>query len=356
MHTQNRLRRVDGLRGIAILLVLIGHEADFTLGYHVVGEIGAVGVLVFFILSGFLITGMLERELNETGTIDRREFYLRRGIRILPAFWFLIAVTVLLKLAGLVTDVTWKAVAACVFFARNIRGRGQSLGHIWSLSLQEQFYLLWPQLMSRVGLRRSLQTAAALTIAGTIWRTWAIATHLYPYETDVFYLRTDFRLDSILVGCVIALALRDARLSGAVTRAFERVPTVAVTAALIVWSLTASQSVLLRPIFLTVETILATGAFGGLLVAKASSFAVRLCDHKVLVWLGMMSYSLYLWQQLFLVTRDPSWGVLRVFPVNLICVVAAALISNRLIERPALQLRRRWSRATVVKQPAVLGA
>ena len=356
MHTQSRLRRIDGLRGVAIVLVIAGHEADFTLGYHVVGEIGAVGVLVFFILSGFLITGMLERELSETGTIDRREFYLRRGIRILPAFWLLIAITVLLKFAGLVTDVTWKAVAACVFFARNLRGRGQSLGHIWSLSLQEQFYLLWPQLISRVGLRRSLQTASALVVVVTAWRTWAIATHLYPYETDVFYLRTDFRLDSILVGCVIALALRDARLTAAVTRTFKHVPFGAVAVALIAWSLAASQVVALRPVFLTVETVLAAGAFGALLVATQSSFVVRMCEHRSFVWLGMMSYSLYLWQQLFLVTRDPSWGALRVFPLNLVCVFAAALISNRFVEQPALQLRRRWTRGTALQQPTAHGA
>ena len=141
MPHHDRLRRIDGLRGIAIVLVLFGHEADFTLGLHVLGEIGAVGVLLFFVLSGYLITATLEWELADTGRINRREFYLRRAMRILPAFWTLIAVTVALKLAGLVTDVTWKAVAACLFFVRNVRGRGQSLGHIWSLSLQEQFYL-----------------------------------------------------------------------------------------------------------------------------------------------------------------------------------------------------------------------
>lgn len=355
MQTHDRLRRVDGLRGVAIVLVLFGHEADFTLGYHVVGELGAVGVLMFFILSGFLITGLLQREIDDTGTVNHREFYLRRGLRILPAFWILVAVTVILKLAGLVTDVTWKAVAACIVFARNIRGRGQSLGHIWSLSLQEQFYLIWPQVMSRAGARHSLHAAISLVVAGTLWRTWAIAVRLYPYESDVFYLRTDFRLDSILAGCVVALALSDARISTAVRRGFQRVPIGMTTAALIVWSLIASQIDALRPVFLTVETALAVGAFGHFVIASGASLVVRVCEHRALVWLGMMSYSLYLWQQLFLVTREPSWGLLREFPMNLACVFAAALLSNRLIERPALRLRRRWSPAPTRADPMAMG-
>lgn len=356
MPHHDRLRRIDGLRGIAIVLVLFGHEADFTLGVHVLGEIGAVGVLLFFMLSGYLITGMLERELADSGRIDRGEFYLRRALRILPAFWALIAVTVALKLAGLVTDVTWKAVAACLVFVRNIRGRGQSLGHIWSLSLQEQFYLLWPQVMSRVGVVRARQIATVLVIVGVLWRTVAIAIHLYPYETDVFYLRSDFRLDSILIGCVLALALRDAELSDRLARAFRRAPIGVLVPALLLWSLLASESVMLRPVFLTVETILAALAFGHFLVADASALVVRICEHRALVWAGMMSYSLYLWQQLFLVPREPSWGVLRSFPINLLCVLCAALISNHFIERPALRLRRRMTRPVDASRPVTISA
>ena len=170
---------VEGLRGVAIILVIIGHEGDFSLGHPILGQVGAAGVLLFFILSGFLITGMLHREVMDTGHIDLYDFYVRRALRILPAFWVLIAVTVLLMLLGLVTDVTWKAVLACLFFVRNIRGRGQSLGHVWSLSLQEQFYVIWPFIIFRLGLRRALYAAAGLIAAGTLWRTVAIATHLF---------------------------------------------------------------------------------------------------------------------------------------------------------------------------------
>ena len=101
----------------------------------------------------------------------------------------------------------------------------------------------------------------------------------------------------------------------------------------------------LRPVFLTVETCLAVLAFGYFITADDAAFIVRLCEHSALVWLGMMSYSLYLWQQLFLVPREPPWGILRSFPVNLLCVLCAALISNLVIERPALRLRRRMTGA-----------
>ena len=336
--------------------MLIGHEGDFSLGHTLAGQVGAAGVLLFFILSGFLITGMLHTELTGTGEIDLYDFYVRRALRILPALWVLIAVTVLLMLLGLVTDVTWKAVLACLFFVRNIRGRGQSLGHVWSLSLQEQFYVIWPFIMSRLGLRRALYAAATLIAACTLWRTVAIATHLYVYETDVFYLRTDFRLDSILLGCWIALALRDEQIAPRLTRVFSAVPLIVSATLLIGWALSACDIVALRPVFITVEMVLASLVFGRLLVAEPSVSAVRVLEHPWTVWIGMMSYSLYLWQQLFAVTREPSWGVIREFPLNLAFIVTAALISNRLIERPALRWRKRWMRDRNAGQPVAVTA
>ena len=352
----HRLRRLDGLRGIAILLVIFGHVGDFTLGVHQAGEIGAVGVLLFFILSGHLITGMLYREITESCRINLREFFIRRALRILPAFWLLIGVTILLMLIGLVTDVTWKAILACLLFARNIRGRGQSLGHIWSLSLQEQFYFVWPLIMAKFGLRRAMQVAIFLIVAGTCWRTFAIATQRYPYESDIFYLRTDFRLDSILVGCVIALAMQEERLGAQLARTFSAVPVAVPLLLLVVWSLTASISVTLRPAFLTVETVLACAAFTSFVVSDPRALVVRICEHRSTVWLGTMSYSLYLWQQLFVVTREPSWGALRQLPLNLVCIVAAAMLSHRFVEGPAIRWRQRHSRTAAPRPPIIAGA
>ena len=351
-----RSRRLDGLRGLAVVLVIFGHEGDYSLGHPLLGEIGAVGVLLFFIFSGFLITGLLYREVSDTGRIDLYEFYVRRGLRILPAFWTLIGITSLLMLLGLVTDVTWKAVLACLFFVRNIRGRGQSLAHIWSLSLQEQFYAIWPFIMSRLGIRRSLWAAAFLVVAGTIWRGYAIARQLYVYETQVFYLRTDFRLDSIIVGCWIALALHDDRIAGRLVRVFRAVPLLMSAPLLFTWALWASEVVALRPVFITVETILACLAFGRFVVSNPSAIAVRICEHPALVRIGLLSFSLYLWQQLFSVTHIPRWGPIREFPLNLVFIVAAALVSNRFIERPALALRRRWSRGRSGNVPVAAGA
>jgi len=104
------LPRLDGFRGISILLVLVGHEMQFPLGHEGWGALGGLGVLLFFVLSGFLITLLLLREQLETSRIDLGAFYVRRALRILPAFFVLIVVVCVLMVSGWVTDVTWGAV------------------------------------------------------------------------------------------------------------------------------------------------------------------------------------------------------------------------------------------------------
>lgn len=344
-RSNEHLLRLDGLRGIAALTVIAGHVADTSLGYPRYGELGAVAVLFFFILSGYVITTSLERQRERNGDIDVGDFYLRRAIRILPAFWVLLVTVALLKLGGVVNDVTWKAVLACLFFVRNIRGRGQSLSHIWTLSLIEQFYFCWPVAMKRLTQTGSLVVALVLSLACTLWRTYGIATQMYPYETDVFYLRTDFRIDSILIGAALALALRDAQRRRWLTGMFDHAFFSLTLPALGGWALLATDVTPLHPAFITVEMVLALLVFGRLITRVPTDIAPRFCAHPAFVALGRMSFSLYLWQQLFVVRHDPSWGMISQFPLNLISIALVATLSFFAVERPALQLRRRLARS-----------
>jgi len=351
-NAQPHSPELDGLRGCAILLVVAGHLLAFSLD---VGgrwnELGGLGVLIFFGLSGFLITSILCREEARSGSISLRAFYARRALRIFPAFGVFIGVASILLAVHLITDATWLTVLASILYVRNIFGRGHSLGHLWSLSLEEQFYLVWPLFLRFVTQRRALFPTLALVVAITTWRTVAILFALFDYNRGIFYLRPDFRFDSILVGCALALALARAPLSGrrlsivlAVSNPVWVVPT------LLAWTLFAEFTHFGPPIFLTVQTILAT-LFLVHVVLGPGTITCRILRNRLLQLIGRLSYSIYLWQQIFLVTREPSWGPLRVFPLNLVMCAALAVASYVFVERPFLRLKAR-----VVRPPATIEA
>ena len=220
IFTFRHFPQLDGLRGVAILLVIAGHVLQG--GFAIPNDLGALGVLVFFVLSGFLITGLLDREKQQTGNIRLSTFYFRRVLRLFPALFCFLAVLLLMIKVGLVRDTPWYAVVACIIYVRNIWGRGSSTGHIWSLSIEEQFYIFWPLLMRRLSRRFALRVAITGAIAISVFRMVAIHFEWFEYWTSIFYERSWFRFDSILVGCTIALLLSQLTNLNKVTWYFSR--------------------------------------------------------------------------------------------------------------------------------------
>src|SRR5579863_3401722 len=131
---------LDGFRGVAVLVVVVGHYLEFRLPHRntYFATLDKLGVLLFFVLSGFLITGLLHRERSATGIISFRKFYIRRVLRLAPAFLLFLGVVLVLISLGWITDVPRREILECLFYARNIFGHSLSLGHVWSLSLEEQ--------------------------------------------------------------------------------------------------------------------------------------------------------------------------------------------------------------------------
>src|SRR5579884_2593834 len=211
--------QLDGMRGLSILLVLIGHAY-----LQQLSRLGALGVMFFFVLSGFLITGLLCEESSTTGTVSLERFYTRRALRILPAFVVLVAVTSALIASGLITDVPWYTVAVSCLYLNDVFGTGQSLGHLWSLSLEEQFYLVWPLLMRTFSRRRMLPVACIAAAAIIMFRATAIHFEWWNYNSAVFYERPWFRFDSILAGCILALLFSNSAAAFAWVRRLVRFP------------------------------------------------------------------------------------------------------------------------------------
>jgi peptidoglycan/LPS O-acetylase OafA/YrhL len=289
-------------------------------------KMGETGVLLFFVLSGFLITRLLRNEAGRTGTISLGHFYLRRARRLLPALAVFLAALALLRAAGLLPDLPDRDFAAAILYVRNIFGRSRATEHLWSLSLEEQFYTLWPLLFLWLGRKRMLPFAVGLTLAVTVWRGVSIGLGLWDYESGLFYLRPWFRFDAIAIGCWLALA----RLPECPAWVFA----VSVSA-LAGWTLFGEG--VSHAFFITLQTLLTAVFFFS--VVRGGPAVKRLFAAGWLRWLGGISYSLYLWQQLFLVALPTTLWV-RHFPWNILVSIALAVLSKQYIERPFLEMRR----------------
>jgi peptidoglycan/LPS O-acetylase OafA/YrhL len=356
---------LDGLRGIAIALVVLVHSGNSlwpeAKGWLAQG--GPLGVHLFFVLSGFLITTMLLAEHGSTGRIHLRRFAVRRARRLVPA---LVAVLAALGVVAAIGDrlqvATVVSSAVYIFTAtanammlgfvfpglNEVTDGGgivPELMHTWSLAIEVQFYVLWAlALWALTRLRVPLRWMAVLTAAVVVALAAARYLALAGGTTWLdLYFRTWSRLDAPLVGSLAGMAF--------VGGWCERVPRrllvalgaaglagLLATAFLTDWTLQALPKGLYTVLALGAAlTVLAVVTAGDSRLAGALSFAP-------LVWLGTVSYSLYVWHYGIFFTierRDPSWPG----PVRLVVGVAAALVvsaaSYYLVERPFLRRRRR---------------
>jgi peptidoglycan/LPS O-acetylase OafA/YrhL len=318
-NTENELPRIptlDGWRGIAILLVIFDHlQLGVSGGRTPMGHTGIHGVTLFFVLSGYLITARLMQERETKGRVSLREFYMRRFFRIMPAAWFYLLV---------ISLVTWNLphqLLSCLLFYRNYVGSAELTAHFWSLSIEEQYYLIWPLLLWLLG-RRSLPIAAtgACLVAlnrAIHWRYLAIL----PFGAT---LGTELRIDSILVGCCAALLLPWLRSR---LRVWMIWPLLAIFAGCLTISthlLPFSECVVIA-----------------LLLCVTSSFPTkfRWLSNKPIVYVGALSYSLYLWQQPTL--RFGGHESLSSIPLRIGAMCVCAILSYTFIEQPCIRLGRR---------------
>ena len=202
----NHIPSLDGIRGIAVLLVVVTHS-----GFEFAS--GALGVNVFFFLSGFLITTLMRREHARHGSINFRNFYIRRALRIFPPMYLLLAVAVALSARGWLAPRVEVDVAVAQFLHLTnyvyITGSQVAPGTeiMWSLSVEEHFYLVFPLVFTVIiGMaeRRRAAILIGLCVAVLVWRTAVVGFDLMGGESWA-YEATDTRLDSILWGCVLAL-------------------------------------------------------------------------------------------------------------------------------------------------------
>lgn len=359
MKTNQRYEWLDGLRAIAVSLVLVGHAKlafQFELGR--IGDSflralnGHLGVQIFFVISGFIITLLLLREKEANGTISLGAFWRRRSFRILPALWIFLLVVAGLQILGVftITPATW---FASFLFLRNHVGEGWFTGHLWSLAVEAQFYLLWPILVARWSTSWLLRACFSGIFLAIAFRF--LAALLGWQELAATSLPGN--LDLLMLGALCAIYVSRPT-SGALFRAFGQFDhTLQKRTAWTVLAATALVSSLLvstrwSALAMIVEPMLVGATIAMLIVhmhGTPKGFARRILSYGPFALLGMWSYSLYLWQQLFLVHHDVwqnAW--IHEHPVVWpFALVALTLASYYLIEKPFN--RRGHRRADMLK-------
>jgi peptidoglycan/LPS O-acetylase OafA/YrhL len=348
------------LRAISILLVVLGHlqvslPENSPAGLLFFCHHAQLGVVTFFVLSGYLITHLLKREWTQTGAISLKNFYARRAFRIWPAFYTYIACVGLLSLAGLLPLPLSQWLSAGTF-SWNYKHLWQAypdkgnwcLGHFWSLCLEEQFYLLWPLGLVWAGFARADKLILSAIVALPIVR---VASHFFlPSQRAYVDIMFQTATDPLMFGCLLALWEGKPALEKAFGRLSNGVyPLVALgfLVGLSPWLARQFLGEYELPMARTLEAM-AVAFILGWLLRNPFSAAGRVLNTWPLVQLGLLSYSLYLWQQLFI--NPQRWSSVTRFPVNLLWALAAACLCHWLIEKPALRLGRRF-RSTLPPSP-----
>jgi peptidoglycan/LPS O-acetylase OafA/YrhL len=318
---------LDGLRGISIWAVMLAHaSAHFRqtplhghLLHSALSNLSYFGVTVFFVISGFLITSLLLKEYSRSSRIDLRHFYHRRAIRILPASLLYIGVILGLGNATKAQSVYALTFTTSFFF----RQAYTPLQQLWSLSVEEQFYLLWP-LVFLLGVRSARRCGWTVMALCPLLRMF-LKHRGYP---EIEHLAPAIA-DSIGAGCLLALYYDKVR--AIVSRYFVSG---------VGFLLLCIASLVVSEVVFRYNTVALWGVVPcmiALIISAAIERRDGILNSGPLVWSGLLSYSLYLWQQPFLVLDGP----LNFLSARIAAVFAVAYLSYRFVEQPALAVLRR---------------
>jgi peptidoglycan/LPS O-acetylase OafA/YrhL len=361
---------LDGLRGLAVLAVMGIHTHPWVL------RGGYLGVDLFFVLSGFLITALLVQEHRRRGAIDLGRFYLRRAFRLLPALLVVLAFVWLYVLVwGTKGDLRRlsRDTATTLLYVHNWRvvftppaRLAPQLLHVWSLSIEEQFYLAWPAALAfLLGRKVRLRWLVGLTLAGVVGPSLLRVALWHGPPVARVYFATDTRADALSAGCLVGLLVSawpgpQGRRGRAALRGGAWLAAVALLAHVLLVHFRDTYLYYLGfPVVnLSVAVLIAA------LIWSPPPLLARLLEARLLGWLGRISYGLYLWNYVIdwlVLSRGPAWSdhPWRSTPLIWGATVVLGALSHYLVERPFLRLGRRaaesasWTRWTLTDRRVV---
>lgn len=356
-----RVPSLDGIRALSIGMVILCHFSD-DMGWGAPFNLASLGVRIFFVISGFIITELLLKELDRDGSISFRRFYFRRTLRIFPPFYFYIAFMLLISAFGW-SRLTLAGALPAITYTSNYWDRFESAGYTtsctWSLSTEEQFYLIWPLLLSCSGRIYGKWVLVAIMILSPIARTLVYIHHGHPVDALYYF---HYNADHLAAGCLLAF-LRPQLEASAVCQRISRSPFIVLAPVLVFVAnaQTNHPSLHLTIVPSLVNVMIAFCIFWA--ITHHGSIVGNWLNSRFMVWIGVLSYSLYLWQQPFMNIHSDKgalilrgkWEIIGSPFVSLPLMLGCAYLSYRLIERPSHRLREkleaRWSFLNKTRSP-----
>jgi peptidoglycan/LPS O-acetylase OafA/YrhL len=345
-------RSFDGLRGVSILLVIATHE------FLIRDTFGLIGVDVFFVLSGFLITGLLLEEWDRFGKISLRSFYARRASRLLPALYTLVIAFVIFCLIKhekeqLRVDL-WDASAVTFYYSNWIWAmdgdtRMDILRHTWSLGIEEQFYLVWPLIFWLV-IRRKLKTPLFNYLLLAACCCWLLRAYYYIVNAADFfriYAGSDSRADALLLGCAIAVGL--ARGTFPPTPKLAKWIKLSASLSVAGLAITGCLCAINSPGMICAGWFFVSLFAASIILELAwgeGSPLRKFLESAWLVYIGRISYGLYLWHWPVwrVYTGEYHWPLWKARLVATPVFIILTLLSYYLLERPCLRFKERFKR------------
>jgi peptidoglycan/LPS O-acetylase OafA/YrhL len=350
-----RIKSLDGIRAISIIMVLLGHgkyaiEKKYTDNFlfEIVSD-AHLGVMIFFVISGYLITSLLLKEKEVQGEISIKNFYIRRVFRIFPIFYIYILTIIILKNLGydsIFTD--YSSVLFAGLYIWNYKhffeipeGNGNwFFGHTWSLSLEEQFYLIWPLLFWKLNIVSLKKVTIAIILLSPL--LGLLTYFILPGSRGQIGMMLPTGSGTIFMGCLGAILEKEIDFKKKLGRLLENKTLVSLSF-IFVFLVNGELSRMFGGGYSIV--------FGNLIASAGIMFIIFYCisttsfisvflNNKILVKIGLISYSLYIWQQLFL--TDLIDLPTNRFPINYIFCFIVAIVSYHFIEKPINNLKNKF--------------
>ena len=359
-----QIASLDGIRAVAVSMVFFAH------GGAQAFIPGGLGVTIFFVLSGYLITTLMRREYAGSRDLALRAFYARRVLRLMPPLLVVVALAGLLSSLGLIEGgFSWRGLLSVLFYfgnyhviAQDFGGLPTGLGVVWSLAVEEHYYLLYPPLALLL-LRNRPRWMATLVLTGLCaailaWRYWLVSEGM---PASYLSMATDTRADAILIGCLLAFCGAPATAAGSSTPIARTIPMRDIVAAggcvlVLAGSLLYRDEYFRQTARYTVQS-LAIAPLISLAVRHAARHPFRWLNARPLVYIGTISYTIYLSHQVILygvLHHAPQLGEAAVMAVTAVLTLALAEAVRRWVEQPVLRWRRRLRATPATAMPPAL--
>ena len=349
-----KLPSLNGLRAISIILVLLSHlniqqnqpwrllpHYKLMAPFFLFISDGSLGVNIFFVISGFLITTLLLNE-EKKNELSFSKFFIRRALRIFPAYYFLLLFYFILELYGKVSISNFSWITSLTYTKYFNYNSDFVTAHAWSLSVEENFYLIWPLIFIQTDLFRK--------------RAMFVLFALTPFFRIYFYMHPNIvmgdlnlftRMDSIAIGCICALykdqvlQILNKNLKAWFFGSIICLVMLGIISAVV-------NKTAYFYCIIPLGQNLRSGTIGNICIAIILMYSIygdkgnwfKLLNSRILIYLGTISYSIYLWQQYFFNKTD-YW--FNQFPQNIGLIFVAAILSYNFIEKPFLNLKKRFS-------------